>query len=115
MNQQVVLGMLEDVGISAQVANNGRIAVEMLEETSTDLILMDMQMPEMDGLTATRIIRLMPGHGRVPIIALTANAFAEDKQRCLEAGMNDHLGKPIIPEAFYAMLLKWLPTNARAT
>jgi CheY-like chemotaxis protein len=69
---------------------------------------MDMQMPVMDGLSATREIRAIPGKGSVPIVAITANAYAEDRARCLAAGMNDHLRKPIEPETFYRVLIRWL-------
>jgi CheY-like chemotaxis protein len=69
---------------------------------------MDMQMPEMDGLDATLLIRQLPGHRTTPILAMTANAFADDKNRCLEAGMDDFITKPAEPEVLYAMLLKWM-------
>jgi CheY-like chemotaxis protein len=69
---------------------------------------MDMQMPEMDGVDATRAIRALPGTGRIPIIALTANAFNESRERCIEAGMDDFISKPVDPEALFATVLKWL-------
>ena len=73
-----------------------------------DLILMDMQMPKMNGLEATRAIRATSLNIDTPILAMTANAFQEDRQACLNAGMNDHIGKPVIPEVMYEVLLKWL-------
>ena len=73
-----------------------------------DLILMDMQMPVMDGLEATRRIRAEAAWRAVPIVAMTANAFAEDRRRCIEAGMDDFITKPMLPETFYGLLLRWL-------
>ncbi|HSG23691.1 MAG TPA: response regulator, partial [Azonexus sp.] len=109
INQEVALELLRGVGVQADLAVNGEKAVEMATEQDYDLILMDMQMPIMDGLTATRAIR-QSEHGRtVPILAMTANAFSEDRQRCLDAGMNDHVAKPVDPNNLYAMLIKWLP------
>ncbi|HLO62672.1 MAG TPA: ATP-binding protein, partial [Azonexus sp.] len=89
LNREIALSMLAEVGLAADVAVNGREAVAAAGERSYDVILMDMQMPLMDGLEATRAIRALPAHARVPIIAMTANAFEEDRQRCVAAGMDD--------------------------
>jgi len=111
-NQEVVLAMLDEVGLSADVVENGAQAVTAVRQRDYDLILMDMQMPEMDGLEATREIRQLPGRTGVPIVAMTANAFADDRRHCLEAGMNDHLGKPITPEMLYTAMANWLSRAA---
>jgi CheY-like chemotaxis protein len=95
------------------VAEDGVEALELAGRNDYDLILMDMQMPRMDGLDATRQIRLLPDGARIPIIAMTANAFAEDKAQCMQAGMNDFLAKPAYPEQLYTMLLKWLAQCGR--
>ncbi len=99
VNQRIGVSMLEKQGFKVTVANNGREAIELLEKDSFDLVLMDVQMPEMDGLEATKKIREKKID--IPIIALTANAFEEDKRRCLEAGMDAYLSKPIKIEEFF--------------
>ncbi|MDD2743213.1 MAG: ATP-binding protein, partial [Rhodocyclaceae bacterium] len=107
INQEVALELLGAVGLNADLAVNGENAVKMVAETPYDLILMDMQMPVMDGVTATRLIRA--SGNQLPILAMTANAFGEDRQRCLDAGMNDHVAKPVDPQNLYAAIIKWLP------
>lgn len=109
INLEVVEDFLRQFGLTATTALNGREAVDLAAKEMFDLILMDMQMPEMDGLMATQEIRKLPGREAVPIIALTANAMAEDRERCLAAGMTDHLGKPIQPDDLWAKLHQWLP------
>ena len=105
-NQEIILGLLEYSGIEIVVANNGVEAIERFEENDFELILMDLQMPIMDGYEATKIIR--KNDKKIPIIALTANAMKEDMQRTQAAGMNEHLNKPIDVEKLYATLLKYL-------
>ncbi len=111
VNQKVALGMLKQFGLRVQMVGSGREAVTALETMPFDLVLTDVQMPEMDGLEATREIRrLETGSGRrMPIIAMTAAAMAEDREKCLNAGMDDYVSKPVVREKLAEVLARWLP------
>lgn len=111
LNQEIVRAMLEEVGLNVYCAADGLEAVECAQAGRFDLILMDMNMPNKDGLEATYDIRGVAQHAHTPIIAMTANAFVEDREACLKAGMNDHIGKPVMPEVLYKTLLRWLGKN----
>jgi PAS domain S-box-containing protein len=112
INREIAESILAEAGMCIETAENGEQAVEMARRNAYDLILMDVQMPVLDGLAATRQIRALPNGRLVPVIAMTANAFAEDRALCLAAGMNDFITKPTSPELLYATVLKWLGENA---
>jgi CheY-like chemotaxis protein len=111
MNQQVATELLESAGAIVTIANHGGEAVKILTEGDQappfDVVFMDLQMPEMDGFTATRLLRRDNRLQKFPIIAMTAHALVEERQRCLDAGMNDHVSKPIDPDNLFATLLRW--------
>jgi len=100
VNRTVLSRLLQAVGCTIVTASDGSEALELLSSQTFDIVLMDVQMPVMDGLTATRLLRKRPGpESKLPVIALTANVFAEDKQKCIDAGMDGFVGKPINPTA----------------
>jgi two-component system sensor histidine kinase/response regulator len=105
--QKLAQCILAKAGFAVELAENGRQAIEKLRQGSFDLILMDMQMPQMDGLAATREIRNL-GLKDLPILGLTANAFASDRQRCIDAGMNDWITKPVSPKNMLEKVNEWL-------
>ena len=108
MNREVLRIMLDNIGVASHQAENGLVAVSMASAKRYDLILMDIRMPVMDGLTATRTLRQMPQYADTPIVALTANAFEEDRQRCFDAGMTDFLSKPVFRKQLVETFAKWL-------
>ena len=108
INQEVTLLLLEETGLEVVIAVDGVEAVEQVRHADFALVLMDMQMPRMGGIEATLAIRNIPGRESLPILAMTANAFDEDRRQCMAAGMNDFISKPVKPEVMYATLLKWL-------
>jgi len=115
INREIVVELLWQAGIKADIAINGIEAVEMVRASDYDILFMDIQMPEMDGLTATRKIRNLGREGvdRLPIMALSSHAMVGDREKSLAAGMNDHLTKPINPDVLEAVLLQWLPQAKR--
>jgi signal transduction histidine kinase/DNA-binding response OmpR family regulator len=119
INQQIARELLESAGAVVTVANDGIEAVNILtaddQPPPFDIVIMDMQMPEMDGITATKLLRLDPRLQTLPIIAMTAHALVEERQRCLDAGMNDHVSKPIDPDALFPTLLRWAKPRPKKT
>jgi CheY-like chemotaxis protein len=112
LNQELACELLHNFGLAVDVASNGEVAVNMARRNHYDLILMDMQMPVMDGLSAAKAIRLMPELTTIPILAMTANAMNSDRDKCMQAGMNDHLPKPIDPALLARKLLQWIASTA---
>jgi signal transduction histidine kinase/CheY-like chemotaxis protein len=115
LNQEVAMGLLEVARMSIDLAENGEVAVRMVGEHDYDLVLMDMQMPVMDGIAATKAIRSDPCFRELPIIAMTANAMDADREICRQAGMNDHISKPIDPDAMFATVMKWIKPRRAGT
>ncbi len=115
INQDVAIALLSDAGFVVDLAENGRIAVEKVKTGDYDIVLMDMQMPEMDGVEATAVIRKDARYNRLPIVAMTASVMQDDRDRCLEVGMNDHVAKPIEPEQLWKTLLKWITPRSGGT
>jgi PAS domain S-box-containing protein len=114
INQEVAVLILQSAGLKVDIAHDGAQALDMAGRTPYAAILMDMQMPELDGLAATRAIRALAACRDTPIVAMTANAFTEDREKCLAAGMNDFISKPVDPEVLYATLLRWLAPGGEA-
>ncbi|MFH1989077.1 MAG: response regulator [Pseudomonadota bacterium] len=113
INQEVIQELLEYLGLLVELADDGIAALERARNGFYDLVFMDIQMPRLDGLQATREIRKLSGWEQIPIIAITANAFVEDRQNCIAAGMNDYLTKPVDPDQLLVALDKWLPKCKR--
>ncbi|WP_377703941.1 response regulator [Pseudoduganella sp. UC29_71] len=115
LNQQVATELLADAGLQVDVAANGLEVLDLAQRERYDIVLMDMQMPEMDGLEATRRLRAMPELDALPVVAMTANAMHSDRELCLEAGMVDFISKPIEPDELWRALLRWIPARRAAS
>lgn len=113
VNQEVARDLMAEIGLQVETADDGMAALEMLDRGIYDLILMDIQMPRMNGIEATRAIRARPDGGSVPILAMTANAFEDDRRQCMACGMNDFVAKPVDPTVLFSRLLKWLDAFPR--
>ncbi|AWI77322.1 hypothetical protein CEW83_20500 [Parazoarcus communis] len=114
VNREVALDLLSAVGLAVESVSTGRAVLERCRTSDFDLILMDMRMPEMDGLAATRALRAQTRNRHTPVVALTANVFEEDRRACFAAGMDDFVAKPVDPQDLYSTLLRWLPPRAVA-
>jgi len=115
INREIAQVLLENVGLVVDFARDGEEAIRAACGSVYDLILMDLQMPHIDGIEATRQIRQLPGYMEIPIIAMTANAFAEDRAHCLDVGMSDFIAKPVTLDAFYGILLKWFANKIKTS
>jgi PAS domain S-box-containing protein len=111
INREIASDLLTEIGLEVVTAENGRLAVDRYQQSAFDLILMDIQMPELNGLDASREIRALESGSHVPIVALTANVFSADREHCRDAGMNDFVAKPVLPDTLYAVLAKYLPAT----
>jgi two-component system sensor histidine kinase/response regulator len=114
LNRQLGTELLQGIGIEVDTANDGQQAIEKVHQTHYDLVLMDMQMPVLDGVRATEHIRGLAGFKHMPILAMTANAMQADQERCLRAGMNGHIAKPVEPALLFAALLRWIAPRVSA-
>ena len=114
LNQEVAIELLQDMGLIVELATDGLQALQMVQQTAYDLVLMDMQMPVLDGVSATVEIRRLPDCRELPIVAMTANVLQQDRDLCFEAGMNDYLGKPIDPEELCRVLTRWIQPRSGA-